>query len=89
MIDVDSGAGEEVALDAGANPPTPREVEVLRPAADGTPPRGRSPSGWCLTVATVRNHLSAIIRKAREERRCRHGRSSRLLPVSGRRGSGR
>ncbi|OKK08175.1 two-component system response regulator [Streptomyces sp. CB03234] len=52
-----------VALDAGDNPLTPREVEVLRMAADGTP-TGEIAQRLSLSVATVRNHLSAITRKA-------------------------
>ncbi len=50
------------ALDAGANPLTPREVEVLRLTADGTPTREIA-ERLCLSAATVRNHLSAITRK--------------------------
>ncbi|MFB7927804.1 LuxR C-terminal-related transcriptional regulator [Streptomyces sp. NPDC056039] len=50
------------ALDAGANPLTPREVEVLRLTADGTPTREIA-ERLSLSVATVRNHLSAITRK--------------------------
>ncbi len=50
------------ALDAGVNPLTPREVEVLRLTADGTPTREIA-ERLCLSVATVRNHLSAITRK--------------------------
>ncbi|AXE84188.1 Oxygen regulatory protein NreC [Streptomyces sp. Go-475] len=51
-----------VALDAGENPLTPREVEVLRLAADGTPTREIA-ERLSLSVATVRNHLTAITRK--------------------------
>ncbi|MEV7065646.1 response regulator transcription factor [Streptomyces collinus] len=50
------------ALDAGANPLTPREVEVLRLTADGTP-TAEIAERLCLSAATVRNHLSAITRK--------------------------
>jgi two-component system response regulator DesR len=50
------------ALDAGANPLTPREVEVPRLTAGGTPAREIAERP-CLSVATVRNHLSAITRK--------------------------
>jgi two-component system response regulator DesR len=51
-----------VALDAGENPLTPREVEILRLTADGTPTREVA-DRLSLSVATVRNHLSAITRK--------------------------
>ncbi|MBT2400103.1 response regulator transcription factor [Streptomyces sp. ISL-100] len=51
-----------VALDAGENPLTPREVEVLRMAADGTPTRDIA-ERMSLSVGTVRNHLSAITNK--------------------------
>ncbi|KUM67379.1 response regulator transcription factor [Streptomyces sp. ISL-22] len=51
-----------VALDAGENPLTPRDVEILRLAADGTPTREIA-ERLSLSVATVRNHLSAITRK--------------------------
>ncbi|MGI5379283.1 response regulator transcription factor [Streptomyces sp. CA-251387] len=51
-----------VALDAGENPLTPRDVEILRLAADGTPVREIA-ERLSLSVATVRNHLSAITRK--------------------------
>lgn len=51
-----------VALDAGENPLTPRDVEILRLTADGTPIRDIAEK-LSLSVATVRNHLSAITRK--------------------------
>ncbi|WP_246101531.1 MULTISPECIES: response regulator transcription factor [Streptomyces] len=51
-----------VALDAGENPLTPRDVEILRMTADGTPTREIA-ERLSLSVATVRNHLSAITRK--------------------------
>ncbi|MFJ8535364.1 response regulator transcription factor [Streptomyces sp. NPDC093591] len=51
-----------VALDAGANPLTPRDAEILRLTADGTPTREIA-ERLSLSVATVRNHLSAITRK--------------------------
>ncbi|NUP23248.1 MAG: response regulator transcription factor [Streptomyces sp.] len=51
-----------VALDAGENPLTPRDVEILRLTADGTPTREIA-ERLSLSVATVRNHLSAITRK--------------------------
>lgn len=51
-----------VALDAADNPLTPREVEVLRLAADGLPTREIA-DRLSVCVATVRNHLSAITRK--------------------------
>ncbi|MET9514808.1 response regulator transcription factor [Streptomyces sp. NPDC002994] len=51
-----------VALDSGENPLTPREVEVLRMAADGTPTRDIA-ERLSLSVGTVRNHLSAITNK--------------------------
>ncbi|MEU7281025.1 LuxR C-terminal-related transcriptional regulator [Streptomyces sp. NPDC045431] len=47
-----------VALDAGENPLTRREVQVLGMAADGTPTREIA-ERLSLSVATVRNHLSA------------------------------
>jgi two-component system response regulator DesR len=50
------------ALDAGANPLTPRDVEILRLTADGIPTREVA-ERLSLSVATVRNHLSAITRK--------------------------
>ncbi|MFJ5997720.1 response regulator transcription factor [Streptomyces sp. NPDC092370] len=43
----------------GANPPTAREVEVLRLTADGTPAREIA-ERLCLSAATVRDHTSAI-----------------------------
>lgn len=51
-----------VALDAGENPLTPRDVDILRLTADGTPTREIA-ERLSLSVATVRNHLSAITRK--------------------------
>jgi len=50
------------ALDAGANPLTPRDVEILRLTADGIPAREVA-ERLSVSVATVRNHLSAITRK--------------------------
>jgi len=50
------------ALDAGANPLTPRDVEILRLTADGIPTREVA-ERLSLSVATVRNRLSAITRK--------------------------
>jgi len=50
------------ALDAPDTPLTPREVEVLRMAARGTPPNDIA-DDLCLTVGTVRNHLTRIINK--------------------------
>jgi two-component system response regulator DesR len=50
------------ALDAGENPLTPRDVEILRMTADGAPTREIAEQ-LSLSVATVRNHLSAITRK--------------------------
>ncbi|WP_274560336.1 response regulator transcription factor [Streptomyces spiramyceticus] len=52
-----------VALDAGENPLTPREVDVLRMTADGMPTREIA-ERLSLSVGTVRNHLSAITNKA-------------------------
>ncbi|MEV3990936.1 response regulator transcription factor [Streptomyces sp. NPDC049837] len=51
------------ALEAGDNPLTPREVEVLRLTADGTP-TAEIAARLSLSVATVRNHLAAITKKA-------------------------
>lgn len=51
-----------VALEAGANPLTPRDVEILRLAAEGMPTRDIA-ERLSLSLATVRNHLSAITRK--------------------------
>ncbi|MFG3505828.1 response regulator transcription factor [Streptomyces sp. NPDC047821] len=56
------------ALDAGDNPLTPREVEVLRMTADGMP-TGEIAERLSLSVATVRNHLAAVTRKARARNR--------------------
>jgi two-component system response regulator DesR len=53
-----------VALDTAENPLTPREVEVLRMAADGAPTREIAEQ-LSLSVGTVRNHLSAITNKTR------------------------
>ena len=50
------------ALEAGTNPLTPRDVEILRLTADGVPTREVA-ERLSLSVATVRNHLSAITRK--------------------------
>ncbi|MGN9757344.1 response regulator transcription factor [Streptomyces sp. SD31] len=50
------------ALDAGENPLTPRDVEILSMTADGAPTREIA-ERLSLSVATVRNHLSAITRK--------------------------
>ncbi len=51
-----------VALDATENPLTPRDVEILRLTADGMPTRDVAVK-LSVSVATVRNHLSAITRK--------------------------
>jgi two-component system, NarL family, response regulator DesR len=50
------------ALDAPANPMTPREADVLRLAAYGVPTADIARQ-LCLTTGTVRNHISAIITK--------------------------
>jgi two-component system response regulator DesR len=50
------------ALDAPDTPLTPRELEVLRMAARGAPPNDIA-DDLCLTVGTVRNHLTRIINK--------------------------
>jgi two-component system response regulator DesR len=50
------------ALDAPDAPLTPRELEVLRMAAQGAPPNDIA-EDLCLTVGTVRNHLTRIINK--------------------------
>lgn len=50
------------ALDTPDTPLTPRELEVLRMAAQGTPPHDIA-EDLCLTVGTVRNHLTKIISK--------------------------
>jgi two-component system, NarL family, response regulator DesR len=50
------------ALDAPANPMTPRETDVLRLAAAGAP-TAEIARKLCLTTGTVRNHISAIITK--------------------------
>ena len=62
FVDPEFALAALAALDAGANPLTPREVEVLRLTADGTPTREIA-ERLCLSAATVRNHLSAITRK--------------------------
>lgn len=51
-----------VALEAGDNPLTPREMQVLHLAADGVPTRDIA-YRLSLSVGTVRNHLSAITSK--------------------------
>jgi two-component system response regulator DesR len=50
------------ALDAPETPLTPRELEVLRMAAQGAPPIDIA-DDLCLTVGTVRNHLTRIVNK--------------------------
>jgi two-component system, NarL family, response regulator DesR len=50
------------ALDAPANPLTPRECDVLRLAAEGAP-TAEIASKFYLTVGTIRNHISNIITK--------------------------
>jgi two-component system response regulator DesR len=64
------GAGERVIDPASAiaavsradNPLTPREMEVLRLAADGTPPAEIADRLY-LSAGTVRNYLSTIVQK--------------------------
>ncbi|MGQ4363409.1 LuxR C-terminal-related transcriptional regulator [Streptomyces sp. SAS_272] len=50
------------ALSSAESPLTPRELEVLRLAADGTPTREIA-ERLSLSVGTVRNHLNAVSRK--------------------------
>ncbi|RPF31450.1 two-component system response regulator DesR [Streptomyces sp. TLI_185] len=50
------------ALSSTTSPLTPREREVLRLAADGTPTREIA-DRLSLSVGTVRNHLNAVSRK--------------------------
>lgn len=50
------------ALDAPANPMTPREIDVLRLAAAGAPTVDIA-GQLCLAAGTVRNHISNIITK--------------------------
>ena len=50
------------ALDAPADPMTPRERDVLRLAAGGAP-TAEIAAKLCLAIGTVRNHLSNIIAK--------------------------
>jgi two-component system response regulator DesR len=51
-----------LALSSAKSPLTPREIEVLRLAADGTPTREIA-DRLSLSVGTVRNHLNAVSRK--------------------------
>ncbi|NGO09064.1 response regulator transcription factor [Streptomyces sp. HC44] len=51
-----------LALSPAESPLTPRELEVLRLAADGTPTREIA-ERLSLSVGTVRNHLNAVSRK--------------------------
>ena len=51
-----------LALSSARSPLTPRELEVLRLAADGTPTREIA-ERLSLSVGTVRNHLNAVSRK--------------------------
>lgn len=51
-----------LALSSARSPLTPREIEVLRLAADGTPTREIA-ERLSLSVGTVRNHLNAVSRK--------------------------
>ena len=50
------------ALEAPVNPMTPREADVLRLAAAGVP-TAEIATQLCLSIGTVRNHISAIIVK--------------------------
>jgi two-component system response regulator DesR len=50
------------ALESPANPMTPRECDVLRLAAAGAP-TAEIAGKLCLTIGTVRNHISRIIAK--------------------------
>jgi two-component system response regulator DesR len=56
------------ALDAPETPLTPRELEVLRRAAQGAPPDDIA-DDLCLTVGTVRNHLTRIVNKTKARNR--------------------
>lgn len=51
-----------LALCSAESPLTPRELEVLRLAGDGTPTREIA-DRLSLSVGTVRNHLNAASRK--------------------------
>ncbi|MEV8017381.1 response regulator transcription factor [Streptomyces sp. NPDC086554] len=57
-----------LALSSTQSPLTPRELEVLRLAADGTPTREIS-ERLSLSVGTVRNHLNAVSRKTQARNR--------------------
>jgi two-component system, NarL family, response regulator DesR len=57
-----------LALFSAESPLTPREREVLRLAADGTPPREIA-ERLSLSVGTVRNHLNAVSRKTEARNR--------------------
>ena len=50
------------ALETPVNPMTPREADVLRLAAAGVP-TAEIARQLCLTIGTVRNHISAVIVK--------------------------
>ncbi|MDX3800054.1 response regulator transcription factor [Streptomyces sp. AK04-3B] len=56
------------ALSSAESPLTPRELEVLRLAADGTPTREIA-ERLSLSVGTVRNHLNAVSRKTEARNR--------------------
>ncbi len=51
-----------LAVNAAESPLTPRELEVLRMAAEGTPTREIA-DRLAFSVGTVRNHLSAVANK--------------------------
>lgn len=57
-----------LALCSAESPLTPRELEVLRLAADGTPTREIA-ERLSLSVGTVRNHLNAVSRKTEARNR--------------------
>ena len=57
-----------LALSSADSPLTPRELEVLRLAADGIPTREIA-ERLSLSVGTVRNHLNAVSRKTEARNR--------------------
>ncbi|MGW0733033.1 response regulator transcription factor [Streptomyces sp. NPDC002851] len=57
-----------LALSSAESPLTPRELEVLRLAADGTPTREIA-ERLSLSVGTVRNHLNAVSKKTEARNR--------------------
>ncbi|MDW8807648.1 response regulator transcription factor [Streptomyces scabiei] len=57
-----------LALSSAESPLTPRELEVLRLAADGVPTREIA-ERLSLSVGTVRNHLNSVSRKTQARNR--------------------